>query len=45
MNATDHEPYLKPGKFADSDNGEVIEFARAKAAGGGTDFDKTLKLF
>ncbi len=45
MSATDHETYLKPGRFADSDSGEVIEFARAKAAGAGTDLDKTLNLF
>lgn len=45
MNTTDHEPYLNPGRFADSDNGEVIEFARATAGGAGTDLDKTLRLF
>lgn len=45
MNATDHAPYLNPGRFADSDNGEVIEFAWAHAGRGETDLDKTLKLY
>ena len=45
MNAADHAPYLRPGKFADSDNGAVIDFARARAGRGKTDLDKALNLY
>ena len=39
------EVYRGPGRFADSDSREVIDFAWARAGRGNTDLDKTLKLY
>jgi transglutaminase-like putative cysteine protease len=41
----DPQYYLRPGKFTDSDNAGVIEFARDRVGDAETDLDKTLRLF